>query len=113
MKVQKGCAQDISPLLFGSFAEHIENCIAGGIVDAGSPLSDEKGIRQDVLDLCRELGPTVLRFPGGTVMGIYHWWDYIGPVEHRKKVKNIVWGGMMTREFGTAEYIQYCRAIGA
>lgn len=100
-------------LLFGSFIEHIENCIDGGIVDPGNPLSDEKGIRLDVLEKCKELGPSVVRFPGGTVMGIYHWQDYVGPVEGRKKVRNIVWGGKLCREFGTAEYIDYCHKIGA
>ena len=30
--------------------EHIENCILGGIYDAGNPLSDENGIRRDVVE---------------------------------------------------------------
>ena len=103
----------ISPLLFGSFIEHIENCIAGGIYDSGSPLSDWNGIRIDVLKKCAELSPTCLRFPGGTVIGIYHWEDHVGPIDKRKKKKNIVWGGMLTHEFGTCEYIEFCREIGA
>lgn len=103
----------INPHIFGNFIEHIESCILGGVFDKGNPLSDENGIRLDVLEKVKELAPTVLRFPGGTVMGIYHWEDYIGPVEQRKKRRNIVWGDRMCHEFGTAEYIQYCRAIGA
>lgn len=103
----------IDKKIFGSFIEHIENCIEGGIVSVGNPLSNEFGIRTDVLAVCKELAPTVLRFPGGTVMGIYHWMDYVGPIQTRKKVKNIVWGGRMTREFGTAEFVEYCRRIGS
>ena len=103
----------IDDRIFGNFIEHIESCILGGICDVGNPLSDEKGIRQDVLEKCKALAPTVLRFPGGTVMGIYHWEDYVGPVDRRKKRRNIVWGDRMCHEFGTAEFVQYCRAIGA
>lgn len=104
---------EISPLIFGNFLEHIENCINGGVYDKENPLSDHKGIRQDVLEKCKELGPTILRFPGGTVMGIYHWQDHVGPMEERKKMRNIVWGGMLCHGFGTAEFVEYCRAIGA
>jgi len=76
-------------------------------------MSDENGIRRDVLEKCRELNPPILRFPGGTVIGIYHWEDHIGPVSQRKKGRNLIWGGRLCHEFGTAEYITYCRAIGA
>lgn len=103
----------VDPRIFGNFIEHIETCILGGVFDKENPLSDENGIRQDVLEKVKALAPTVLRFPGGTVMGIYHWEDYVGPVDQRKKRKNIVWGDRMCHEFGTAEYVQYCRAIGA
>lgn len=99
--------------IFGNFIEHIESCILGGVFDKDHPMSDENGIRLDVLEKVKELAPTVLRFPGGTVMGIYHWEDYVGPVDQRKKRRNIVWGDRMCHEFGTAEYVQYCRAIGA
>ncbi len=104
----------VSPLLFGSFIEHIENCIDGGIVgNEIGRISGRRQIREDVRDVCKELSPSILRFPGGTVMGIYHWEDYVGPMEQRKKIKNIVWGGMMTREFGTTEFVRYARRIGA
>lgn len=108
-----GPGHPVSPLIFGNFLEHIETCIGGGVYDLGNPLSDEKGIRQDVLEKCKELGPTILRFPGGTVMGIYHWEDHVGPLGSRKKMRNIVWGGMLCHGFGTAEFVEYCRAVGA
>lgn len=107
----KGTA--IDKKIFGNFIEHIEHCILGGVCDPGHPLSDEKGIRRDVLEKCRELAPPVLRFPGGTVIGIYHWEDHIGPVEERKKMRNLIWGDRLCHEFGTAEFVQYCREIGA
>ena len=88
--------------IFGNFIEHIESCILGGIFHKDHPCSDAHGIRQDVLEKVRGLAPTVLRFPGGTVMGIYHWEDHVGPVDTRKKRRNIVWGGRLCHEFGTA-----------
>lgn len=113
IKIDNTVKNSIDKKIFGNFIEHIENCISGGIFDKGNPLSDENGIRLDVLEKCRELAPTILRFPGGTVMGIYHWQDHVGSVNERKKMRNIVWGGMLCHEFGTAEFVTYCRKIGA
>lgn len=103
----------ISPLIFGHFIEFIENCIQGGIYDPDSPSSDEGGIRQDVLHKAKELRPTILRWPGGTYVNIYHWMDSVGPKQERRKRKNLIWGGINDGAFGTAEFIQYCRDLGA
>lgn len=103
----------ISPLIFGHFIEFIENCIQGGVYDPGSPSSDEIGIRQDVLEKAKGLRPTILRWPGGTYSNIYHWMDSVGPYEDRRKRKNLIWGGINDGVFGTAEFIEYCRALGA
>lgn len=103
----------INPLIYGNFIEFIENCIVDGIYDPESPSSDENGIRQDVLEKAKELRPTILRFPGGTFANIYHWMDAVGPRKERRKRKNIIWGGICDGNFGTAEFVQYCREIGA
>lgn len=104
---------DINPLIFGHFIEFIENCIQGGVYDPGSPSSNENGIRQDVLAKAKALRPTILRWPGGTYVNTYHWMDSIGPREERKKRKNLIWGGINDGVFGTAEFIEYCRELGA
>jgi len=39
---------EISPLLFGGFAEHMGRCVYEGIYDPASPLADEDGLRSDV-----------------------------------------------------------------
>lgn len=109
----KDTKNQIDHKIFGNFIEHLENCILGGICDPENPLSDEKGIRKDVLELCKDLSPSILRFPGGTVVGIYHWQDHVGPLNERKKMKNIIWGDRLCHEFGTAEFVEYCRKIGA
>ncbi|NLZ52721.1 MAG: alpha-N-arabinofuranosidase, partial [Thermoanaerobacteraceae bacterium] len=105
--------EEVNPMIYGQFIEFIENCIDGGIYDKGSRFSDEKGIRQDVLEKAKQLNPPILRWPGGTYVNTFHWMDSIGPLEQRKKRKNIIWGGIVDGGFGTAEFIEYCRAIGA
>lgn len=103
----------VNPLIFGHFIEFIENCIQGGVYDPGSPASDANGIRQDVLEKAKLLRPTILRWPGGTYANIYHWTDCVGPKAERKKKRNLIWGGVNDGAFGTAEFIEYCRALGA
>jgi len=105
--------QPISPLIFGQFVEYLGRCINGGIYDDKSPLSDENGFRKDVLQKVQELQVPILRFPGGTVIKTYHWQDGIGSKADRPKRKNLIWGGINDNQFGTAEFIDYCRKIGA
>lgn len=104
---------DVSPLLFGSFIEHLGRCVYGGIYQEKSPFSDAQGFRTDVLAAVRELAPTILRWPGGNFVSGYHWMDGVGPKELRPCVKNIAWGSCEPNHFGTDEYIDYCRLTDA
>ena len=45
----------VDPRIFGQFIEHLGRCIYGGIYDEGSPLSDARGFRRDVLEAARPL----------------------------------------------------------
>ena len=38
-----------SPMIFGGFIEHFHRQIYGGLFEPGSPLSDERGFRKDVI----------------------------------------------------------------
>jgi len=105
--------EKVSPMIFGQFIEYLGRCIDGGIYEEGSPLSDENGFRKDVLQKVQDLNVPILRFPGGTVVKIYHWQDGIGPQAERPKRKNLIWGGINDNHFGTAEFVEYCRKIGA
>ena len=67
--------------IFGGFTEHLGRCIYGGVFDEGSPLSDERGYRLDVLEAAKDLRIPVLRWPGGNFVSGYHWTDGIGPRE--------------------------------
>ncbi|XXN05777.1 hypothetical protein ABXZ31_02377 [Clavibacter nebraskensis] len=56
---------DVPRRLFGSFVEHMGRCVYSGIYEPGHPTATPEGYRQDVLDLTKELGATVVRYPGG------------------------------------------------
>jgi alpha-N-arabinofuranosidase len=106
-------AGEVRETIYGQFIEHILTCINGGVYDPDSPFADETGVRTDVLEKAKELHPPILRFPGGTVMCQYHWEDAVGPKENRIIRKNLIWGGELDPSFGTAEFVDYCRRIGA
>jgi alpha-L-arabinofuranosidase len=101
--------------VFGGFVEHLGRCIYGGLYEEGSPLSDQRGFRQDVLGLLRELRMGVLRWPGGNFVSNYHWKDGIGPKDDRPARPELAWGGKEGKEtnrFGTDEFLAYCAELG-
>ena len=99
--------------VFGGFVEHLGRCINGGLFEEGSPLSDERGFRRDVLDLLRPLRIPVLRWPGGNFASNYHWVDGVGPREGRPARAELAWGGVEPNHFGTDEFLAYCAELGA
>ncbi len=76
---------------FGSFVEHMGRNVYTGIYDPGHPTADSDGFRQDVLDLVRELGVTVVRYPGGNFVSGYRWEDGVGPVSERPTRLDPAW----------------------
>ncbi|WP_245557586.1 hypothetical protein [Deinococcus peraridilitoris] len=102
---------DISPLLFGGFAEHMGRCIYEGIYDPGSPAADENGLRIDTLDALRELNCSIIRYPGGNFVSGYDWRDGVGPRDQRPVRREMAWRSLETNQLGTNEFIDFCRVI--
>jgi alpha-N-arabinofuranosidase len=98
--------------LFGSFVEHMGRCVYGGIYEPGHPTADQRGFRADVLDLVRELGVTVVRYPGGNFVSGYRWEDGIGPRGDRPRRLDLAWKSIETNEFGLDEFMAWARAAG-
>src|SRR4051794_30371308 len=71
---------EIDSLLYGNFTEHLGRCIYGGIYDPSSSQADQYGFRKDVMEASRQLGVSILRWPGGNFVSGYHWQDGIGPL---------------------------------
>ena len=80
-----------NPRLFGAFVEHLGRCVYGGIFEPGHPTADAHGFRRDVLELVRELGPTIIRYPGGNFVSGYNWEDGVGPVDQRPRRLDLAW----------------------
>ena len=100
------------PRLFGAFVEHLGRCVYGGIFEPGHPSADERGFRRDVLELVRELGPTIMRYPGGNFVSGYNWEDGVGPVAERPRRLDLAWMSTETNAFGTNEFVDWCRLAG-
>lgn len=98
--------------LFGSFVEHLGRCVYGGIVDPTHPSADADGFRGDVLDLVRELGVTVVRYPGGNFVSGYRWEDGVGPREGRPVRLDPAWHSVETNEVGLGEFSRWAGRAG-
>lgn len=100
----------INPMIYGHFIEHFHRQIYGGIYDPDNPLSDEDGLRTDVLDAMRKIQVPILRWPGGCFVSSYHWKDAVG--EKRIPLFDKAWRVEDPNTFGTDEYVNLCRKIG-
>ncbi len=98
------------PRLFGSFVEHLGRGVYGGIYEPGHPSATSAGFRGDVLDLVKELGVTVVRYPGGNFVSGYDWRDGVGPRADRPRRLDLAWRSIESNAFGTDEFIEWCRA---
>jgi alpha-L-arabinofuranosidase len=98
--------------LFGSFVEHLDRCVYGGVYEPGSPFADADGFRTDVLELARELGVSVIRYPGGNFVSGYRWEDGIGPADQRPARIDPAWEAVETNEFGLHEFMAWAAVAG-
>jgi alpha-N-arabinofuranosidase len=105
----------INPNIYGHFAEHLGWCIYGGVwVGEDSPIPNTNGIRNDVVAALKKMKPAVIRWPGGCFADDYHWQDGVGPRDQRPRRVNIHWGEVVeSNQFGTQEFIRFCRMVGA
>ncbi len=115
-RIYMNSRRTIAPLernLFGSFLEHLGRAIYEGVYDPASKLADSNGFRKDVMDEVRKLGVPVIRYPGGNFVSGYNWLDGVGPKQDRPRVLDKAWNSINTNQFGTNEYMAWCKAVGA
>jgi len=98
--------------LFGAFLEHLGRAIYTGVYEPGSPLADANGYRTDVITEIKGLGVPVMRYPGGNFVSGYNWLDGVGPKKQRPTVLERAWNSLETNQFGTNEYIEWCKLVG-
>ncbi len=102
----------IDPRLYGGFVEHLGRCVYEGIYEPDHPGADADGFRTDVMELVRELKMPVMRYPGGNFVSGYDWEDGVGPKEERPRRLDLAWRSLETNEFGTNEFVDWCRKAG-
>jgi alpha-N-arabinofuranosidase len=68
------------------------------------------GIWRGVFDAANALESAIMRFPGGCFADCYHWQDGVGERDYRPTKPNPHWGGNEENNFGTDEFIQFCRS---
>ncbi|HWB83058.1 MAG TPA: alpha-L-arabinofuranosidase C-terminal domain-containing protein [Bryobacteraceae bacterium] len=96
----------IPPTLYGANVEWIWN--ANGLWDL-----ERKEINPQAVRLSRDLGVTLLRFPGGVFANYYHWKDGIGPESSRKETEHTPGGPRSAQVFGTDEALSFAQQTGS
>ncbi len=104
----------INPNIYGHFIEHLGHVIYDGIwVGPGSKVPNINGIRKELVEAFREVKPPVIRWPGGCFADAYHWEDGIGPRNRRPRRFGRWSDATEPNAFGTHEYMEFCRLVGA
>jgi alpha-L-arabinofuranosidase len=121
----------IAPEVYSHFIEHLGAVIYDGIwVGEKSKIPNYDGIRKALVDSLKKLKPGVIRYPGGCFADQYDWRDGVGARDKRPTRVNF-WadthykttkayedleGGPQKYEanqFGTDEFVSFCRMVGA
>ena len=114
----------ISPNIYGHFIEHLGGVIYDGVwVGEDSKIPNIGGIRAALVEALRRIKPSVVRWPGGCFADSYNWRDGTGPRAQRPRRTNF-WIRDTTRnldrfqvydpnQFGTHEFMSFCKLIGA
>jgi alpha-N-arabinofuranosidase len=104
---------DLDRRLLGAFLEHLGRAIYTGVYEPGSKLADSRGFRTDVIQEIKDLGVPIMRYPGGNFVSGYNWLDGVGPKDKRPTVIERAWNSLETNQFGTNEFIEWCRDVNS
>ena len=99
--------------VYGSFIEHLGRAVYGGIYQPGHPTADEEGFRKDVLDLVREIGVPIIRYPGGNFVSNFYWEDSVGPVAERPRRLELAWRSTEPNLVGVNEFSSWAKKAGS
>jgi alpha-N-arabinofuranosidase len=102
---------DLDRRLLGAFLEHLGRAVYTGVYEPGSKLADGKGYRKDVTAEIKGLGVPIIRYPGGNFVSGYNWLDGVGPKDKRPTVLERAWNSLETNQFGTNEFIDWCKLV--
>jgi len=103
---------EIDKRLYGSFLEHLGRAVYTGIYEPDHPTADANGMRQDVIDLVKEIDTPICRYPGGNFVSAYNWEDGIGPKKDRPTRLDLAWHTSESNHVGIHEFADWAEAAG-
>lgn len=103
---------EIDKRIYGSFIEHLGRAVYGGIWQPNHSSADEEGFRKDVIELVKELGIPIVRYPGGNFVSNFYWEDSVGPKEERPKRLELAWRSTEPNLVGINEFASWCKKVG-
>ena len=103
---------DLDPRVLGAFLEHLGRAIYTGVYEPDSALADKNGFRTDVIAQIKGMGVPIMRYPGGNFVSGYNWLDGVGPKNQRPTVLERAWNSLETNQFGTNEFMHWCKLVG-
>lgn len=109
LNVDPAPQHELSPYLYMQFMEPLG--ATDGSVEAAWDHRENRW-RPDVIEATRQLAPTLMRW-GGIFTDYYRWREAVGPRDERTSMLNLLWGGIESNQIGTAEFVDFCRKVGA
>ena len=114
----------ISPNIYGHFVENLSGVVYDGVwVGENSKVPNVNGIRRELIEEMKKIKAPVVRFPGGCFADSYDWRDGIGPSDKRPRRTNFWADGESSaapashkydpNQFGTNEFLEFCKLIGS
>ncbi len=103
---------EVDERIYGSFIEHLGRAVYNGIYEPTHPTADDQGFRKDVLELVKELGVPMVRYPGGNFVSGYNWEDGIGDKAKRPRRAELAWHTIETNEVGIDEFQEWAKRAG-
>ena len=117
----------ISPLIYSHFTEELGAVIYDGVwVGEKSKIPNTGGIRTALIEKMRQIKAPAIRWPGGCFADSYDWRDGVGPKDKRPRrtdfwvddpdAKDLPKKGLPSydpNQFGTDEFVHFCKLSGA
>ncbi len=117
----------ISPFIYSHFTEELGAVIYDGIwVGERSRIANTQGIRTALIAKMRQIKAPAVRWPGGCFADSYDWRDGVGPRDKRPR-RTDFWvddpdskgtaplgpGNFDPNQFGTDDFVRFCKLSGA
>jgi alpha-N-arabinofuranosidase len=77
------------------------------------PADNVSGFHARMLQLLKQQGIGIARWPGGNFVSAYDWRDGIGDADLRPPRRELAWNGMESNDMGIDDFMTFCKLIGA